>query len=73
MTGRHMGIKTLLMQNLSYMHHLCGLHNTFRIAYDILSAHKGAATMLLTACYLPVDSMNCFWLISKDLHPFIEP
>ena len=30
MTGRHMGIKTLLMQKLSYTHHLCGLHNTIQ-------------------------------------------
>jgi hypothetical protein len=27
MTGRHMVIKTLLMQNLSYAHYLSELHN----------------------------------------------
>jgi len=47
--GRHMGIKNMLMQNMSYIHNLCGL-----IWY--LSAHKGAATMLLLPIRLPFRS-----------------
>jgi hypothetical protein len=34
-TDRHMGIKTLLMQNLRYAHYLSALHNTIQNLYDI--------------------------------------
>jgi hypothetical protein len=30
MTGRHMVIKTLVMQNLRYAHYLSELHNTIQ-------------------------------------------
>jgi hypothetical protein len=62
MTGRHIVIKTLLMQNLGYAHYLSELHNALSEPIRYLSAHKGAATMLLLPMCLPVYSMNCiFW------------
>jgi len=39
-TGMHMVIKTLLMQNVSYTHHLCGLHNTIQNPFDIYPPTK---------------------------------
>ena len=57
MTDRHMGIKTLLMQNLDSAHYLFVLQIVRAMRY--LSAHKGGATMLLLPTCLSVCSMNC--------------
>jgi hypothetical protein len=56
MTDRHMGIKTLLMQNLDSAHYLSVLQIVRAMRY--LSAYKGAATMLLLPICLSVCSMN---------------
>jgi hypothetical protein len=40
MMGMHMGIKTLLMQNLSYTYHLRRLHNNIQNPYDTIRPQR---------------------------------
>jgi hypothetical protein len=61
MTGMHIVIKTLLMQNLGYAGYLSELHNTISEPIRYLSACKGAATALLLPMCMPVYSMNCIF------------
>ena len=73
MTGRHMGIKTLLMQNLDSAHYLSVLQIVRAMRY--LSAHthledKGAATMLLLPICLPVYCMNCIFRVNPCVLQF---
>jgi hypothetical protein len=81
MMGMHRGIKTLLMQNLSYTHHLCGLHNT-REPYDFFPPTKVLPpcfccpyACLFTKCIAFLRLMRRFilWVVIQYSHAVDDP